>query len=144
SHVEFALNAGYATEPTAFSSEARHATATKLKELSLKLPCLMVHLSLTADDKAHAQSLELIAAAGQMGRDLVPDHPPILETVLGGSPAKWDQQKAGMADQLRDWAAAADKVKTVIAIKAHVSSAVNSPERLMWLLDNVKSPAIQV
>ncbi|WP_397384422.1 sugar phosphate isomerase/epimerase family protein, partial [Prosthecobacter sp.] len=29
-------------------------------------------------------------------------------------------------------------------IKAHVGSAVNSPERLLWLLEQVKSPAIQV
>jgi len=144
SHVEFSLNAGYVTEPAAFSAEARRAAAMHLRDLKLGLPCLMVLMSLTADDKAHASNLELIAAAGQMGRDLIADRPPILETVLGGSPAKWQEQKAGMADRLRDWAAAAEKSKTVIALKAHVGSAVNSPERLLWLLDEVKSPALQL
>ncbi len=38
----------------------------------------------------------------------------------------------------------AEKEKTTITIKAHVGSAVNSPERLLWLLEQVKSPAIQV
>lgn len=144
SHVELALNAGYVTEPDAFTAEARRAAGTMLKELKLALPCLMVMLSLTADDKAHANALELIATAAQLGRELVPEQPPILETILGGSPAKWDEQKKGMADRLRDWAAAAEKAQTTIAIKAHVGSAVNSPDRLLWLLEEVKSPAIAV
>lgn len=144
SHVEFSLNAGYATEPSQFSTEARRATASHIRELKLGLPCLMVLMSLNADDQAHAANLELIAVAGQLGRELVADRPPILETVLGGSPLKWQEQKAGMAARLRDWAAAAEKAQTVIALKAHVGSAVNSPDRLLWLLDEVKSPALQV
>jgi sugar phosphate isomerase/epimerase len=144
SHVEFSLNPGYATEPSVFNSESRLATATQLCELELELPCLMVLMSLTADDKTHASNLELIATAGQLARDLVADRPPILETVLGGNPAKWQEQKAGMIDQLHDWAAAAEKAKTVIALKAHVGSAVNSPDRLLTLVDEVKSPALQL
>ncbi len=144
SHVEFALNAGYATEPSVFSSNARRAAAMQLRDLKLGLPALMVLMSLTADDEAHASNLELIAAAGQMGRDLDAVRPPILETVLGGSPAKWQEQKAGMVERLHDWAAAAETAKTVIALKAHVGSAVNSPDRLLWLLDEVKSAALQV
>jgi sugar phosphate isomerase/epimerase len=144
SHVELALNPGYPTEPASFSSDARQASRARATELNLELPCLMVLMSLTADEKAHAQALTLIATAGQLARDLVPEHPPILETIVGGSPTKWDEQKAGMSDKLRDWAAAAEAARTTIAIKAHVNSAVNSPERLLWLLDEVKSSAIQV
>ena len=144
SHVELSLNAGYPTEPTVFTPESRRDTATQLRDLKLELPCLMVLMSLTADDKAHASNLDLIAAAGQVGRDLSADRPPILETVLGGSPTKWQDQKAGMVDRLRDWAAMAEKTRTVIALKAHVGSAVNSPDRLLWLLDEVKSQALQV
>lgn len=143
-HVEFALNEGYATEPSQFSKQGRSKAAARLNELNLGLPSLMVNISLTANDKAHAQSLELIAAAGRFGRDIQPENPPFLETVLGGSPTKWQEQKSGMADRLHDWATAAQQAKTIIAIKAHVNSAVNSPERLLWLLDEVKSPAIEV
>jgi inosose dehydratase len=127
-----------------FSSEARKAAASQLKHLRLGLPCLMVLMSLTADDKSHARALQFIADAAQLGRDLVPEHPPILETIVGGSPTTWDDQKAGMADKLREWAAAAQTARTIIAIKAHVNSGVNSPERLLWLLDEVESPAIQI
>jgi inosose dehydratase len=144
SHVELALNAGYPSEPKVFTTEARQATSTQLKTLKLDLPCLMLNISLTADDKAHAAALQSIADAAQLARDLNPTNPAIIETVLGGKPATWEQQKAGMAARLQDWAAAAEKAKTEITIKAHVGSAVNSPERLLWLLEQVKSPAIQV
>ncbi len=141
-HVELSLNAGYPTEPSAFTADARKATSAKLKEYRLEVPCMMVLMHLVADDQAHARSLQLIASAAELGRDLVSDHPPILETILGGSPAKWNEQKTEMVDRLRDWARTAEASRTVLALKAHVSSAVNSPERLLWLVDQVPSPRL--
>jgi inosose dehydratase len=143
-HVELALNAGYATEPKAFTPAARKAAASQLRELKLALPCLMLNLSLTADKNAHDSALQSIAEAGSLAREIAPAAPPILETVLGGKPALWDDQKHGMAEKLHAWAEAAEQAKTIIALKAHVASAVNSPERLLWLLDQVKSTALAV
>lgn len=142
SNVEIALNAGYPTEPKVFTAEARKAAVQQLAALKLEAPCLMVNISLTVDEKA--QALQTIRDAAQVARDLNTANPPIIETVLGGKPATWEEQKAGMAEHLQSWAETAEKEKTTIAIKAHVGSAVNSPERLLWLLEKVKSPAIQV
>lgn len=144
SHVELALNAGYASEPSAFSKESRRATAKNLGELKLALPSLMVHMNLTADAQSHATNIALIRSASQVAHDLSPNNPPIVESVLGGSPAKWEQQRSLMVDRLRDWAAAAEMSSIVLGLKAHIGSAVNSPERLLWLLDEVKSTSLQV
>jgi sugar phosphate isomerase/epimerase len=144
SQVEFCLNAGYPTEPAVFTADQRRATVELLKSLNMQVPCLMIQISLTADMTTHARNLEIIKSAAELAHELSYDHPPILETVLGGSPAKWDEQKGGMLSQLKDWAATAEKAAIVIAIKAHVGSAVNSPERLLWLLERVESQAIQV
>jgi sugar phosphate isomerase/epimerase len=143
-HVELALNAGYATEPKAFTPEARKAVAQQLRALKLAVPCLMLNLSLTAEEKAHAAALQSISDAGSLAHELSPDVPPILETVLGGKPAQWEEQKQGMLEKLHGWAEAAKQAKTVIALKAHVASGVNSPERLLWLLDQAKSTALAV
>jgi inosose dehydratase len=143
-HVEFALNEGYPTTPAVFTPEAQLAATASLKQHRLRLPCLMLNLSLMADEKAHARALSLIADAGRIANALIPEQPAILETVLGGKPANWEQQKSEMADKLQAWADAATKAKTVIALKAHVASAVNCPERLLWLLEAVPSPSIQV
>ncbi|OYW39068.1 MAG: hypothetical protein B7Z45_04735, partial [Azorhizobium sp. 12-66-6] len=139
-NVELALNAGFPTEPKVFTAEARKEAVQQLAALKLDLPCLMVNLSLTADDKAHAVNLQNIADAAQVARDMNAAQPPIMETVCGGKPATWEQQKAGMVEKLQSWAEVAEKEETMIAIKAHVGSAVNSPERLLWLLEQVKSP----
>jgi inosose dehydratase len=143
-HVELALNAGYPTEPSNFDIDSRRQAAQMLRDRKLQLPCMMLLLSLIADENAQQKALESIATAAQLGRELFPAQPPMLETVLGGSPSKWDEQKAGMADRLRSWATAAERANIVLCIKAHVGSAVNSPERLLWLLEAVSSPAIQV
>ncbi len=142
SNVELCLNAGFPTEPTVFTSAQRQSCVDQLKSAGLTVPCLMIHLSLTADEAAHQKNLEIIQSAGELSHQLGQSEPPILETVLGGSPAKWDQQKDGMLKQLRDWAAAAEKASISIALKAHVGSAVNSPERLNWLLDEAASTSL--
>jgi sugar phosphate isomerase/epimerase len=143
-HVEFALNDGYITEPRVFTTKARQAAVALLAQHKLSLPCLMLNISLTADAAAHAKSLQAIADAGTLALELMPTTPPIIETVVGGKPATWDEQKDGMAAKLADWAIAAEKAKVIIAIKAHIGSAMNSPERVLWMLEQVKSPAIQV
>lgn len=143
-HVELSLNPGYETEPSVFSLQARSQASSLLNELKLDVPALMVLISLVADDKSHATALDLIAEGGRFAKDIMPTRPPVLETVLGGSPGKWDEQKGMMVERLGDWAEVAEKSKTIIAIKAHIGSAVNSPERLLWLLEQVPSPAIQL
>ncbi len=143
-NVELALNPGYVTEPKVFDTQARKEAVVQLAALHLKLPCLMVNLSLTADDKTHALNLGNITTAGQLAHELLPDQPPLLETVLGGKPAEWEQIKEHMAERLHSWADTAAKAKTTIAIKAHVGSAVNSPERLLWLLQKVNKPSLCV
>ena len=54
---------------------------------------------------------------------------------LGGKPAEWEQVKDKMATQLRAWAETAAAAKIVIAIKAHIMSAVQNPERILWGTD---------
>jgi sugar phosphate isomerase/epimerase len=142
-HVEFCLNPGFPTEPAVFDAAARRTTAARLRELHLTLPCLMIQIPLVCDDAGQQESLRTIAEAAALGRDLVPDQPPILETVVGGSPAKWDEQKAGMLQRLKGWAELAEREQVVLAIKAHVGSAMNSPARLLWLLQECGSAAIQ-
>ena len=47
-------------------------------------------------------------------------------------------------ERLKSWAAAAAKGGIILAVKAHVGSAVNSPERLLWLLQKVDSQSVKV
>ena len=142
--IELALNKGYPTEPQKLSVAERNDIRRQLEALQLEPAALMLNLSLTADDTTHAQNLATLKAAAQLAHDLAPEHPPLVETVLGGKPAEWEAMRERMADRLQSWATTAAAGQISVAIKAHVNNAVNSPERLLWLLQKVNSPAIQV
>jgi inosose dehydratase len=143
-NVELALNAGFPTELATFTKEKRAAVREELEKSRLGVSGLLINLSLAANDAQHTAALASIHTAGELARELNPERPPVIETVLGGKPAEWDTLKARMAERLRDWSTAATEAKATIAIKAHVGSAVNAPDRLLWLLEQVKSPAIVV
>jgi inosose dehydratase len=142
--VELALMNGFPTEPAILSADDRKKLREQLAALKLRVGGLMENFSLLADDAAQAKTLERIKAAGQLAHDLAPDAPPPLETVLGGKPAEWEQVKDRMAAQLRAWAATAAEAKVVIAIKAHIGSAVQNPERVLWLMRQADSPWIKL
>ncbi|MBI5686501.1 MAG: sugar phosphate isomerase/epimerase [Verrucomicrobia bacterium] len=142
-NVELALNPGFPTEPKLLSADARKNLRSRLVSLRLDVSALMLNLSLTANDDAHAKNLDALKAAAQLAQDLALQQP-IAETVLGGKPAEWDNIKDRMAEHLQSWAAVAATGKLTLAVKAHVGSAVNSPERLLWLVGKANSPAVKV
>ena len=142
--VEFALNPDFPTEPKLLSPAQRQELRAQLGALGLRLAALMDNLSLTADDRAHAANLERIKAAAELAHALAPDAPPVLETVMGGRPAEWDKVKAQMATRLADWGRAAAAAKLTLCIKPHVGSAAHLPEHGLWLLDQVKNPAVKL
>jgi inosose dehydratase len=143
-NVELCLLEGYPTEPKLLPPAARAPLRETLAALQLRVSGLMENFTLLADDAKHAQQLERIKAATELAHDLAAGSPPPLETVLGGKPAEWDQVKDKMAAQLRAWAETAAAAKIVIAIKAHVMSAVQNPERVLWLMRAADSPAIRL
>lgn len=142
--VEFALNPGYPTEPKLLSSDQRKELRAQLAARGLRLAALMDNFHLTVDDPTHAANLERLKAAAQLAHDLAPDAPPVLETVMGGKPAEWDKVKAQMAARLADWGRAAAAGKLTLCIKPHVGSAAHLPEHALWLLDQVKNPAVKL
>ncbi|HEY6169912.1 MAG TPA: sugar phosphate isomerase/epimerase [Verrucomicrobiae bacterium] len=143
-NVELSLGAGYPTEPKLLSVADRKNLRDLLAKHRLTVSGVMDNMSLAADDAAHAKNLERIAAAAQLAHDLAPEKPPILESVLGGKPDQWDALKDKMAERARDWAKAAASGKLTLCLKPHVNSAVNSPERLLWLHKQTASPFVKL
>ena len=142
--VEFVLSPGHPTEPGQLSPKARRDLRSRLDQLHLGISALMLELTLPVDGRAHAQNLEAVAKGAQLAHELVPDNPPMLETVLGGKPADWVEGKERMAERLRSWADTAEAANIKLAIKAHFGMSVSTPDQLLWLLRKVNSPALWV
>jgi len=142
--VELALMPGWPTEPKLLDAARRKQLRAQLRERRLALPSLLEVLPLLGGAGKRQENLERLKRAIELGRDLSPGHPPVVETILGGKTAAWDQTKAQMVEELREWARVGESTKTVICFKPHAAHAVHNPERALWLVKQVGSPSIRV
>jgi inosose dehydratase len=116
--------------------------AAEVRRLSRKhkLPVIsiMEDLKLTGDEAAHLARLESsLRLAKEIGR-------PIVETVVGAKPEEWPVIRPHFAGRLKPWAALGEKYKTVVAIKAHIGSALHLPDQAAGLCREISSPFLKI
>lgn len=117
--------------------EPRKALAIEVREMIAKhkLPVvsLMEDLRLTGDEKLSLDQLDQsLRLAKEIGR-------PMVETIVGGKPPEWPQLKAQFEQRLEKWTERAEKYKVVVAIKAHIGSALHTPKDAAELCKKMKS-----
>lgn len=142
--VEPCLISGWPMDPAKLSSSDRRAIRFLLGETGLAVPALLESLPITGDPAKRASNLERLKLAVDLGNELVPLTPPVVDTTIGGKSADWEEIKGTMADELHAWARVAEDAKTTVCFKPHVGNAVSSPERAIWLLKEVGSPRIRI
>lgn len=143
-NVELMLDPGFPAEPKLLSASARKALRSQLSSLGLNVSGMMRNLRLIDGMMTSDQNVEAIKVAAQLAHDLSPDAPPPIETILGGKSGKWDASKATMAGALAEWVTAAEAAQVGLLVKAHVSMAVDTPEKLLWLIDQRPSKRLHV
>src|SRR4051812_11814643 len=102
--VELALMPGYHAEPSRLTRDERRRLRERLGELRLGLPSLMDNLPFHGPEADQRRHLDRLQAACELGRDLSPDRPPVVETILGGAVDQWDMLRRQFADRLGEWA----------------------------------------
>lgn len=138
--VELAVMPDWPTAPKSLSRTDRARLRGLLGDLGLALPALLENLQALHPTQSHRENLDRLRRAIELGSEISPGKPPILETVLGRRPDEWDEVKNGMVDEIGEWTRTAAAGKTVICFKPHVSHAVNNIERSLWILDQIDSP----
>jgi inosose dehydratase len=142
--VEPCLITGWPSDSAKLSAPDRLNLRAVLGETGLAVPALLESLSITGVAAKRASNLERLKLAVDLGNELIPSTPPVIDTVIGGKTADWEKLKGTMADELHAWARVAEDSKTTICFKPHAAQAVNSPERAIWLLKEVGSPRIRI
>ncbi len=142
--VELAVMPDWPAAPAKLSSDDRRALRERLAELGLALPALMENLNLDVDDAADRGQLDRLKAAAGLAHDLVPDNPPLVETVVGGKAGQWAQVKDRFADRLAGWVRIAEQTQTVLAVKPHRFGALNTPDDAVALVEKINSPWLKL
>ena len=120
------------------SSASRDAVREALEETGLRLCALMADLRPEADDTKHKGQLETLNQYIQLARELCPDSPPIIQTVLGGK--VWEDSKNLFRDRIANWNQVLADQKGYLSIKPHRGSAMSTPEQAIWLLKQLGNP----
>ena len=136
--AELCLMAGWPSEPAKLDAAARRL----IRRQGLPIPSMIENLNLLVSDAEHASTLNRIRVAAALAHDVSPKRPPRLQSVLGGKPSEWEQVKHRMAARLADWARVAHENRIELAVKSHIGSASDTPQKLIWLLDQVNSPSL--
>ena len=136
--AELCLMAGWPSEPAKLDAAARRL----IRRQGLPIPSMIENLNLLVSDAEHASTLNRIRVAAALAHDVSPKRPPRLQSVLGGKPSEWEQVKHRMAARLADWARVAHENRIELAVKSHIGSASDTPEKLIWLLDQVNSSSL--
>ncbi|MEI8020273.1 MAG: TIM barrel protein [Schlesneria sp.] len=135
--LELTVMPEWDSSPHKLTGERRGVVRKILGETGLILASLMENLSPSAADVEHQKTLDRLKLAAELGHDLAPDSPPLIQTVLGGG--DWSQKKELYRDRLGDWRRIAESTKTIIAVKPHRSGAMSNPEQGAWLLEQLGS-----
>lgn len=113
----------------------------------LRLSALMENLPCLGDEAEARANLERLKLACSLAHRLAPDKEPpatpavpLLETILGGKPGEFEAVRPKLVDRLGEWTEVLAAQRVPLAIKAHVSNAVQRPEQLLALLEAVDSP----
>jgi inosose dehydratase len=137
--VELPVMTDWPGDSAKLDADARAELRQHFAASGLRLTALMENLPILGDAAKRTANLQRLKLAVQLARDLNPDSPPLVETILGGKPGEFEAVKDQLVQRLKEWAAVLDEYKIELAIKAHVSNAAQRPEQLTWLLDQVAS-----
>jgi inosose dehydratase len=140
-NVEVVLDPGFHCAPAQFSKEARLDFRRQLTDAGLNVSAMMRNLRLIGG-LSPTENADAIKDAAALAHDISTVSLPPLETTLGGKPEEWEALRHQMVDRLGEWATTAQSAGVNLVVKAHMNNAVDTPEKLVWLLDQVSSPAV--
>ena len=135
--LELTVMPEWDSSPHKMNGERRGVVRKMLGDTGLTLTSLMENLTPSVADDDHQKVLERLKQAAELGHDLAPASPPLIQTVLGGG--DWNERKELFRDRLGEWRRIAESTKTIIAIKPHRSGAMSNPEQGAWLLEQLGS-----
>jgi sugar phosphate isomerase/epimerase len=142
--VELPLMADWPCDSLQLDPTRAAQIGAALRDTGTRLAGLMANLPLLVGPEQHEQHLRRLAKAIELGRLWAPDQTPVVETILGGRPDRWDADRDAMLRRLESWRDVAEHAGGVVAIKPHVAGTVHLPDQALWLVEQLDSPHVRL
>ena len=144
--VELTVIPGYSTELDTLHSAERRRIRQLLNQHGLDLPAVAAHQPLLAkEEEVHAESWRRLAASADLCVDLAgAEGVPVLNTTLGSDPNEWNSQQDLILERVGALVDYCSAREVVLAIEPHVVDGLNTPERSIWLLEEIGSPYLKL
>jgi sugar phosphate isomerase/epimerase len=100
---------------------------------------------LDGDATEHTQHMRRLRGYLNLASELQrPGQRLTVSTTTGGAETSWDQVKESLVARFGELAVHAQQVGVILGMEPHVGTALRHPDQVLWLLDQVKSPALSV
>ncbi len=144
--VELAVIPGFSTELDTLDSAERKRIRQLLDRHGLDLPAVAAHQPmLSTEDDVHAENWRRLTASAGLCVDLAgTDGVPVLNTTLGSNPNEWNSQQNLILERVGALVDYCTSREVVLAIEPHVGDGLNSPERSLWLLEEINSAYLKL
>ena len=143
--VEICIADRWPTSPGKMNGAERERVRAMLQVLSLDLPGLMLFLNLLAPagEKLDEQERRFREACA-LARDLAPESPPVIASVLGACELEWEQALPLVADRAARFGEIAAAEGCRLALEPHVGAVFDRPSRVIELMERVHSPSLGI
>jgi inosose dehydratase len=145
--VEITVHRGWVTEVGRLDAAERDRIRRKVTALGLDLPAITCPGTLVGDPTTLQNSLDTVKAAIDLAVEWAdPAGPPYVVTIPGGRREEWHDpvKRAQLVDSTGALVAYAERRGVIFAFEAHVLQIVETPDQMLWLMEQVPSPALKV
>lgn len=144
--IEIAVGPAWSTSLDTLDAAERRRILGLLTQHGLTLSAIAGHASLLEQDpKAHAANVARLKATIDLALDWAQDGvPPYVNTLSGGRTADWEAQHGLFADRLAEIVDYAEDSGVILAMEPHVDGLVDTPDRMLTILELVDSPNLRV
>lgn len=144
--IELTIIPRFTTELSKLDNAERKRIASLLKQYNLALPAIAAHSSLLeTDPEAHAKNMWRLKGGVDLAVDLAQEGElPAVNTTPGGKPDMWDTKKEFLAERIGELVDYGESRGVTIAMEPHIGAIIDTPDKVLELLDIVNSPYLQV
>ncbi len=144
--LELTVIPGWPTDVAKLDRAERQRIRTVYDDAGLDLCGMSGNVALLLDGPTGADAnerrfrayLDLAAELQRPGERL------IVTTTTGGPPSDWDSRKSEVVERVGRLAEYAESAGVMVGMEPHVGAALHRPEDVLWLVDQVDSPALTV